>query len=48
MKKKYITPQIQTVFFHAPVVMISTSGNNVNNYGNGGSVMAGDDDDLGS
>lgn len=41
MKKKYITPQMQTVLFRAPVVLVSGS-NNVNNYENGYDVMIGD------
>ena len=41
MKKKYITPQMQTVLFRAPVVLVSGS-NNVNNFENGYDVMIGD------
>lgn len=44
MKKKYITPQMQTVLFRAPVVMLEGS-NTVNNYENGGDIYIGDGDD---
>lgn len=44
MKKKYITPQMQTVLFRAPVVMLEGS-NTVNNYENGGNINIGDSDE---
>lgn len=42
MKKKYITPQMQTVLFRAPVVLVSGS-NTVNDFENGYDVNVGDE-----
>ncbi len=44
MKKKYITPQMQTVLFRAPVVMLEGS-NTVNDFNNGGNIYIGDSDE---
>ena len=46
MKKKYITPQMQTVLFRAPVVMLGGSNtvNDFNNYNNN-NIIIGDGDD---
>ena len=46
MKKKYITPQMQTVLFRAPVVMLvgSNTVNDFNNYNNN-NIIIGDGDD---
>ena len=46
MKKKYITPQMQTVPFRAPVVMLEGSNtvNDFNNYNNN-NIIIGDGDD---
>ena len=43
MKKKYITPQMQTVLFRAPVVMLGGS-NTVHDFNNGGNIYIGDTD----
>ncbi len=43
MKKKYITPQMQTVLFRAPVVMLEGS-NTVKDFNNGGNIFIGDTD----